>query len=151
VDDSNADGRRDGSAGKSAGERVAVEPAPADEAAVREAVGVFEAALLDVSLDRVRAAASPGDLLVATRDGRLVGALLLGASPLPGARHVEAVAVRPWARRAGVGTALVDAAAEGRRLTVDARPGVREFWESAGFTIAREGPRTWGVRGRRPT
>lgn len=75
---------------------------------------------------------------------------VLGALVLSGAT-ITAIAVRPRRRGQGIGTALVEAAAERRaRLVVQFDPSVRPFWAGLGFTIepaAEEAcPRLRGVR-----
>ena len=61
--------------------------------------------------------------------------------------EIVAVAVRPGRRGQGVGTALVEAAADRReRLTAGFDPGVRPFYESLGFEIECDDGRCQGVR-----
>ncbi|ERG88266.1 MAG: putative P-loop ATPase fused to an acetyltransferase [halophilic archaeon J07HX5] len=60
---------------------------------------------------------------------------ILGALVLEGPT-ITAIAVRPRRRGQGIGTALVEAAAERRvRLVVQFDPSVRPFWAGLGFTI----------------
>ncbi len=91
---------------------------------------------------------APGDVLVGLLDGRVAGyATLAPATPLPSGAHVltlNGVAVEQRARRAGVGRALVAAAAAearargARRLTLrvlaDNEP-ARRLYESLGFVV----------------
>ncbi len=116
---------------------------------------VLDGSLLDVEAGTVEERIDRGAVLVAVADGdtagRVVGALVLDApEPHPAAprpeeqapetRHAEAVAVRRRHRSSGVGTALVEAAAERcDYLTAEFRGEVRPFYESLGFDIEREG------------
>ena len=108
----------------------------ADEtAAVR---GILDAAMIRVE----DAALKEGTTLVAAVENRLLGALVLDGE------EIVAVAVRPGRRGQGVGTALVEAAADRReRLTAGFDPGVRPFYESLGFEIECDDGRCWGLRG----
>jgi GNAT superfamily N-acetyltransferase len=108
----------------------------ADEtAAVR---GILDAAMLRVE----DAALEEGTTLVAAVENRLLGALVLDGE------EIVAVAVRPGRRGQGVGTALVEAAADRReRLTAGFDPGVRPFYESLGFEIECDDGRCRGLRG----
>lgn len=64
------------------------------------------------------------------------GDRVLGALVLDG-REILAVAVRRRRRGQGIGTALVDAAGQGRdRLVADFDGRVRPFWASLGFEIS---------------
>ncbi|MFB6083763.1 MAG: GNAT family N-acetyltransferase [Halorientalis sp.] len=104
---------------------------------------VFDGAMLATDVDAVRAAIDRGDLLVAATDGRVLGACLLSGEA------IEAVAVRRARRDQGIGTALVEAAADRReRLVAEFDPRVRPFWASLGFEIepAEEPDRYRGVR-----
>lgn len=110
----------------------------ADEDDVVPALRVVEGALLDVEADRVRERAAAGELLVADRDGSVVGAIVLdsGTDERPDAAHVLAVAVTRQRRSGGIGTTLVEAAADRHdRLTADFRPEVKGFWEALRFEI----------------
>ena len=101
---------------------------------------LVDGALLDLSHDELRAALDRADVLVAERDGRVVGAVVLDGD------HVVAVAVRRSRRRSGVGAALLRAARtrEGR-LTAAFDPGVRPFYESLGFAVERRDGRLFGT------
>ena len=82
-----------------------------------------------------------GTVLVARDDGRILGALVLDGT------EIDAVAVRPGRRGQGVGSALVEAAAERRsELTAEFDPGVRPFYESMEFDIDCGGGRCRGNR-----
>ena len=130
----------DGCEGDASGARVR----RATDADLLAAARVLDAALLEVPYDRLRAAVAAGDALVAARDGSVVGVLVLGPSEAPGARHVEAVAVRRPDRRAGVGRALVEAAVErAGALTADCRPAVAGFYRALGFAVAERDGRAW--------
>ena len=107
----------------------------ADEtAAVR---GILDAAMLRVE----DAALEEGTTLVAAVENCLLGTLVLDGE------EIIAVAVRPGRRGQGVGTALVEAAADRReRLTAGFDPGVRPFYESLGFEIECDDGRCRGLR-----
>jgi len=118
---------------------VTVRQAAPDEHAA--AMGVLDAAVLEVDagavLERI-----PEDVLVAVEDDRVLGALVLAGD------EVEAVAVRPGRRGQGVGSALVEAAAERRgRIVAEFDDGVRPFYEALGFEVESGGNgRCRGVR-----
>ncbi len=85
-------------------------------------------------------AADPLALVAVAREpadpGAVVGALVLEGD------RIEAVAVRRRRRNAGIGSALVAAAAERReRLVARCDPDVRPFYESLGFDVAPVGER----------
>ncbi|WP_323191370.1 GNAT family N-acetyltransferase [Halostella sp. PRR32] len=121
---------------------VAVREArPAERVAVRR---VLDAAMLEPG--DVAGAIDRGDALVAVADDTVLGALVL--DPRDRGAHVEAVAVRRSRRGQGIGTALVEAAAErADRLTADFDPGVRPFYESLGFEIEPTGEGEERLRG----
>jgi len=103
---------------------------------------VFDAAVLRTDVETVPAAIGRDDVLVATVEDRILGALLLVGE------EIEAVAVRRNRRGQGIGSALVSAAAERReRLVAAFAPRVRPFYESLGFEIepAEEPERYRGV------
>ena len=115
---------------------VAVRPATPDEYVTARAI--LEGALLCVGDGLLARSVT----LVAVDGGRIVGALALRG------REIEAVAVRPGRRGRGVGTALVQAAAERRpALTAGFDPSVRPFYIAAGFDVRCSDGR---CRGRRP-
>jgi GNAT superfamily N-acetyltransferase len=104
---------------------------------------LFDGALLDVPSGDVRQGLDAGDVLVAEHVDR---SLVVGALYLDDA-HVVAVAVRRDWRRRGVGTALVETAADrAEALTAAFDPRVREFYESLGFDVERRENRLWGTR-----
>lgn len=119
-------GSRDGDRN---GDASAVRAAtPDDELAVRR---VLDGALLDVP-DGLPGRIDAGDVLVSdSGEGTVTGALVLDGE------RIATVAVRRRRRGAGVGSALVAAAAERADgpLTAEFRGAVRPFYESLGFEI----------------
>jgi GNAT superfamily N-acetyltransferase len=116
------------------------EARPGERAAVRN---VVDGAALALEPARLGAALNKGEVLVAIGEetDQLLGVLVLDGD------RIHAVAVRPNRRGQGIGTALVEAAAERRdRLVADFEPAVRPFWESLGFRIETVGDRHRGVR-----
>lgn len=121
------------------------------------AIRVIEGALLDVESESVRERAAEGDVLVAERNDSVVGAIVLGsdndtdrADRTADSAHILAIAVTRQRRGSGIGTALVDAAADRHaRLTADFRPEVKGFWGALGFEIGDDKTgtdRLFGVR-----
>jgi GNAT superfamily N-acetyltransferase len=114
--------------------------------AVADAIGVIEAAMLEVDVERLRALAgegADGAVLVATAasDPRpAAGGVVLGALVLD-SRTVEALAVRPRRRGQGIGSALVRAARDRASAPVVAAfdAPLRKFYERLGFTIEPAG------------
>jgi len=108
---------------------------------VTEAVGVFEAAMLDVDVTRARAVAGDADgtvLVAVDADAPPSGGVVLGALLLDG-REITAIAVRPRRRGQGIGSALVRAAsarADGP-LVAFFEAGLRPFYDRLGFAIER--------------
>jgi GNAT superfamily N-acetyltransferase len=116
-----------------------------------DVLNVLDGALLDVDTGRLRSAIDRGDVLVAVagatgddrEDERVLGALVLAGE------EITAVAVRQRRRDQGIGTMLVEAAADRReRLVATFDPRVRSFWESLDFSIepAEEPDRFRGIR-----
>ncbi|MCL7416220.1 MAG: GNAT family N-acetyltransferase [Halalkalicoccus sp.] len=103
---------------------------------------VVEGALLEVDPEGVREAIAAGDAFVAVNRGHVKGALVLD-----GAR-IEAIAVGRTHRGRGIGSALVERAAERGPLSAGFRPAVRPFYESLGFEIEREEGSEKRCRGR---
>ena len=111
-------------------DRVRVRPAAADDHL--DVMRVVDGAALEADAATVRERIEGGAALVATVEGRVVGALVRDGN------RVTAVATRRRWRDRGVGTALVSAAAAGRkRLVAEFDPGVRPFYESLGFDVER--------------
>lgn len=91
---------------------------------------VLDAGFLEVDRAAVREGIETGDVLVCVDDGPVIGALVLDG------RSIDAIAVTPGRRGAGIGTALVERAADRReQLTAAFDGGVRGFWRSLGFRI----------------
>lgn len=101
----------------------------ARETEVDDVMRVLEGALLEVDPGKVRQAIHRGDVLVASENGHVRGALVLEGT------HIEAIAVVSRHRASGIGSALVGRAAERGPLTAEFRPAVRPFYESLGFAI----------------
>jgi len=110
-----------------------------------DVMNVLDGAVLDADATTVRERIGEESVLVAvSEDGRRV----LGALVLDG-DHIDAVAVRRRRRGQGIGTALVEAAADRReRLTAAFDADLRPFYEGLGFDIesAEETGRLWGQR-----
>lgn len=111
---------------------VHVRRARTDEA--EAVIALLDAALLAFDREAVRRRV-PGDrVLVAEIDERIVGAALVDGTAL------EAIAVRPRYRRAGVGRRLVEEAlARHGRITATCDPRHRAFYESLGFVTEDDG------------
>jgi GNAT superfamily N-acetyltransferase len=103
---------------------------------------IFEAALLEVD----RALLRRSLVLLACEDDRILGALILRGS------EVEAIAVRPGRRGQGIGSMLINEAANRRPyLSAGFDPDVRPFYTALGFDIVCEGGRCRGVCRPSPT
>jgi GNAT superfamily N-acetyltransferase len=104
-------------------------------------VRVLDGAMLESDTGVLQERLAGGDVLVAERKAFVVGALVLCDD------HVDAVAVERSYRDRGVGTDLVEAAADRTdgALTADFDPQVRAFYESLGFEIEERSRRLWGV------
>ncbi|WP_254273004.1 GNAT family N-acetyltransferase [Haloarcula marina] len=99
-----------------------------------DAMNVLDGAALSIDVETVRAGIADDGTLVAVSEN---GERVLGAVVLDG-EHIVAVAVRRRRRGQGIGTALVEAAADRReRLTADFDADVRPFYEGLGFDIER--------------
>lgn len=105
------------------------------EAAVPElpdVLNVLDGGDLRTDAGRLRSAIDRGDVLVAVSPerGTVLGALVLAGE------EITAVAVRPRRRGQGIGTALVESAAERRdRLVAEFDPDVGPFYEQLGFEV----------------
>jgi GNAT superfamily N-acetyltransferase len=95
-----------------------------------DVLNVVDGAALQVAVDPLKRAIDDDEVLVATAEARVLGALVLDGE------RIEAVAVRRARRGQGIGTALVEAAAARReRLVAEFDPGVRPFWDALGFAV----------------
>lgn len=106
----------------------------ADTEDVAAVLNVLDGAALETEYERVRAGVEEDQVLVALRgedaDGTVLGALVLDGD------HIDAVAVRPNRRGQGIGTALVEGAADRReRLVAEFDADVRPFYERLGFAV----------------
>lgn len=127
-------------------EDVRVRPATESERAA--IANVVDGAALELADDVLVAAIENGAALVAVTGDANATDRVLGALVLDGDR-IRAVAVRPNRRGQGIGTSLVEAAAERRdRLVAECDESVRPFWASLGFAIqpADDPGRLVGVR-----
>jgi GNAT superfamily N-acetyltransferase len=116
---------------------------------IREAAGedlpavmnVLDGAALEIDVETVRAGIDGDGTLVAVSDdgGRVLGAVVLDGG------HVVAVAVRRRRRGQGLGSALLEAAAERReRLVAEFDADLRPFYEGLGFAVEHTGePGRW--------
>lgn len=103
---------------------------PATPAEHADVLGVIQGNLLAVTPEQVRA----GEPLVAVAESRVLGVLVLAGE------RIVAVAVRPGRRNAGIGSALVSAAATRRdRLVAEFHVDLRPFYSSLGFSIRPAG------------
>ena len=104
---------------------------------------ILEGAMLEVGATQIRARTESDEVLVAEIDGRVVGALVRDGD------HVEAIAVTPDRRGAGVGRALIEAVLDRTgHVTAGFRAEVRPFYESLDFDIEARDDRLWGERER---
>ena len=116
------------------GDVVAVRQAKTDE--LPAVMNVIDGGLLAVSADAAAAAIDHGDVLVATEDDRVLGAVVIEADGKPREATIAAIAVRPARRGQGIGSALVSAvAARHDRVVAAFDDRVRPFWASLGFEI----------------
>lgn len=113
-----------------AGEERTIQVRRADADDTLDVMRILDGAMLAVDADAVRDRIGSGEVLVATVDDRLVGALVRDGE------HVTAVATRRRHRDRGVGSALIGAAFEEcGRLVAEFDPDVRPFYASLGFDI----------------
>jgi len=118
---------------------------PATESEATTARSVLDAAMLETDdLDAGRAA---DDVIVALVEDRVVGAAVLRRHYTRSGTHVDAIAVRPRRRGQGIGTALIEFAADRGPVTAEFDADVRPFYESLGFSTRRlDDGRYRGVR-----
>ena len=111
-----------------------------------DVMNVLDGAVLRADAAAVRGHIADDEVLVAVAEAdaeRVLGALVLDGT------HIDAVAVRRRRRGQGIGTALVEAAADRRgRLTAAFDADLRPFYETLGFTVEQtdEPGRLWGER-----
>jgi GNAT superfamily N-acetyltransferase len=99
-----------------------------------DVLNVLDGGALAVDSGRLRSAIDREDVLVAVA-GASDAERVLGALALSGG-EITAVAVRPGRRGQGIGTQLVEAAADRRKRLVAAfDAGVRPFWTALGFEV----------------
>ncbi len=106
------------------------EASPGNRAAV---ANVVDGAALEIADDVLAESLERGDALVAVSDDteRVLGALVLDGD------RIAVIAVRRRRRGQGIGSALVEAAAERReRLVAEFDADVRPFYESLEFEVA---------------
>lgn len=110
-----------------------------------DVMNVLDAADLSIDADTVSRRIEADTVLVVDGNTLPLGALV--AIQRPNGAHIEAIAVRPRRRDQGLGTELVEAAAERwGRLTASFDPSVRNFYASLAFDIDASGERYWGER-----
>jgi GNAT superfamily N-acetyltransferase len=129
-----------------------MEVRPADAGDLPGVMGVLDAGMLDADATAVERRIEAGAVLVADEGGPVLGACVLdsGGARISdsdsargdeardggGGAHVDAVAVRPGRRGQGVGSALVEAAADRwTPLTADFDADRRPFYEPLGFRV----------------
>lgn len=111
-----------------------IRPATPDE--LSSVMAIIEMALLEVSLETVRARIEADNVLVAVAAERILGACIL--TPRDEGAQVEAIAVRPNRRGQTIGRLLLAAAGENHSpLIVEFDASVRAFYEALDFTIER--------------
>lgn len=101
---------------------------------VPSVLNITDGALLQVEISSLKSAIESHAVLVAVTgeedEERLLGALVLDGS------EITALAVRRRRRGQGIGTTLVEAAAERRdELVAEFDERVEAFWQSAGFDV----------------
>lgn len=111
---------------------------PADPDDLVAVMNVLDGSLMDIAASTVRERIAVDAVLVAGREDRVRGALVLSGTDAENSeREIEAIAVRRRHRKQGIGSALVAAArAETDGCLIaefDAR--VRPFYDSLGFRV----------------
>jgi GNAT superfamily N-acetyltransferase len=102
---------------------------------------VLDGAVLEIDAETVQRRLGTDCVVVAERDGHVVGALVREGD------HIDAVAVRRRHRDAGIGGSLVrDALDRTGRVTVDFDPRVREFYDALRFDVTERDGRLWGEK-----
>lgn len=96
-----------------------------------DAMFLLDGAMLEADAEAVRRRIDAGSVLLAENDGRIVGVCVLDGS------EIDQIAVRRERRGRGVGTVLVESAAERveEPVTAEFRERVRPFYESLGFEV----------------
>lgn len=112
---------------------------------VAAVMNVLDGADLAMSADTVSRRIDADMVLVAGDRRTPLGALV--AIPRREGAHIEAIAVRRRRRDQGIGTSLVETAADRwGRLTAWFDPPVSEFYTSLSFDVESRGERCWGER-----
>ncbi|MFB6070008.1 MAG: GNAT family N-acetyltransferase [Halanaeroarchaeum sp.] len=108
-------------------------------------MNVLDGADLAIDADTVSRRIDARTVLVADGTAIPVGALV--AIPRPAGVHIEAIAVRRRRRDRGIGSSLVESAADRwGRLTATVDPPVRDFYASLSFDLEARGERYWAER-----
>lgn len=108
-------------------------------------MNVLDGADLAMTADTVSRRIEANMVLVAGDRRTPLGALV--AIPRREGVHIEAIAVRRRRRDQGIGTSLVEAAADRwGRLTARFDPPVSDFYDSLSFDLEPRGERCWGER-----
>lgn len=109
-------------------------------------MNVLDGADLAIGPETVERRIETDHVLVAVAEsGIVLGAIV--AVPRPEGVHVEALAVRPGRRGQGIGSRLVEAAADRwDRLTAAFDRRVSDFYQAAGFDVWPTGERCFGER-----
>lgn len=117
-----------------------MEVRPAERSERPAVMTVLDSALLAVEVAEVRAAFEAGNVLLAVKGDRVLGALVLTSGAPSEPTRIEAIAVRRARRGQGIGSTLVqEAAARHGRLVAEFDAAVRPFWASLGFRVEPAG------------